>query len=276
MLPKMFETLWPVSLSAGRGARRAVTAALALLAVACASGPTYNPTAFPYEIDQERLAADPIRTVVIPHVNLGLPSRNYLAESEPLIDARITAYLEANGFVVLPQRLFRQHWNVAVRAFGDPVDPTTGRVNMKAFAQIMQSVRDRFAQDTELDGFLFTDLVELETAFNGGLKHLARWDGVTRRPSLQGPGTGVSMDFDWNAPASVASLQATLFDTALERVFVSRGGLDATDAIDARSSGGSWVRRRQILENTSHVDEGIALALHPLVEMKNYPGDAPP
>jgi hypothetical protein len=84
------------------------------------------------------------------------------------------------------------------------------------------------------------------------------------------------MDFDWNAPASVASLQATLFDTALERVFVSRGGLDATDAIDARSSGGSWVRRRQILENMSHVDEGIALALHPLVEMKNYPGDAPP
>jgi hypothetical protein len=83
------------------------------------------------------------------------------------------------------------------------------------------------------------------------------------------------MDFDWNAPASVASLQVTLFDMKLERVFISRGGLDATDAIDARSSGGSWVRRRQILENDAHVDEGIALALHPLVRMKNYPGDAP-
>ena len=275
MVPKISETLWSASAHAARGARFAVAAALVLLAVACASGPTYNPTAFPYEIDQERLAADPIRTVVIPHVNLGLPSRNYLAEAESRVDARMTAYLEDNGFEVLPQRLFRQHWNVAVRAFGDPVDPTTGRVNMKAFSQIMQSVRDRFEEDTDLDGFLFTDLVELQTAFNGGLKHLARWDGVTRRPALQGPGTGVSTDFDWNAPASVASLQATLFDMKLERVFVSRGGLDATDAIDARSSGGSWARRRQILENDAHVAEGIALALHPLVAMKNYPGDAP-
>jgi hypothetical protein len=258
-----------------RGARRTASAALVLLVVACASGPTYNPTAFPYEIEQERLATDPIRTVVIPHVNLGLPSRSYLEDTQPRIDARLTAYLKENGFEVLPQRVFRQHWNVAVRAYGDPVDPTTGRVNMKTFSQIMQSVRDRFEEDTDLDGFLFTDLVEMETAFNGGLKHLARWDGVTRRPSLQGPGTGVSMDFDWNAPASVASLQVTLFDMKLERVFVSRGGLDATDAIDARSSGGSWVRRRQILENDAHVDEGIALALHPLVRMKNYPGDAP-
>jgi hypothetical protein len=274
MVPKMSDTLWSQVSRLRRGMTHAVSATVALLVVACASGPTYNPTAFPYEIERERLAADPIRVVVIPHVNLGLPSRSYLAETEPRIDARITAYLEENGFEVLPQRLFRQHWNVAVRAFGDPVDPTTGRVNMKTFAQIMQSVRDRFEEDTDLDGFLFTDLVELETAFNGGLKHLARWDGVTRRPALQGPGTGVSTDFDWNAPASVASLQATLFDMKLERVFVSRGGLDATDAIDARSSGGDWVRRRQILENDSHVDEGIALALHPLVEMKNYPGDA--
>jgi hypothetical protein len=275
MVPKISEPLRSASLRPLRGARRTASAALVLLVVACASGPTYNPTTFPYEIEQERLAADPIRTVVIPHVNLGLPSRSYLEDTQPRIDARLTAYLKENGFEVLPQRVFRQHWNVAVRAYGDPVDPTTGRVNMKTFSQIMQSVRDRFEEDTDLEGFLFTDLVEMETAFNGGLKHLARWDGVTRRPSLQGPGTGVSMDFDWNAPASVASLQVTLFDMKLERVFVSRGGLDATDAIDARSSGGSWVRRRQILENDAHVDEGIALALHPLVRMKNYPGDAP-
>jgi hypothetical protein len=33
------------------------------------------------------------------------------------------------------------------------------------------------------------------------------------------------------------------------------------------------VRRRQILENTANVDEGIALALHPFIEMAKYPGD---
>ena len=189
------------------------------------------------------------------------------------MDARLGAYLEDNGFEVLSQRLFRQHWNTAVRAFGDPVDPTTGRVNMKTFSQIMISVRDRLREETDLDAFVFTDLVERDVAFNGGLKHVARWDGVTRTPSLQGPGSGVSTAFDWNSMASVASLQVTIFDMELQRVFVSRGGLDATDAIDTRSGDGQWVRRRQILENESNVDEGIALALHPFVPMERYPGE---
>jgi len=266
MLPKN-------SLPALRALRRLLILPAVLALAACATGTTYNPTAFPFEIESEALAANPIRTVVIPHVNLGIPSRNYLEEVEPRIDARVSARLKEAGYRVLPQREFRQHWNTAVRAFGDPVDPTTGRVNMKTFSQIMLSVRDRFAEEGELDAFVFTDLVELEAAFSNGLKHLARWDGVSRRPSMQGPGNGVSTDFDWSMPAAVASLQITIFDTELKRVFVSRGGLDATDAIDARSSGGRYIRRRAILENGSFVDEGVALALHPFVEMESYPGN---
>lgn len=240
---------------------------------ACASGGGYNPTVFPFEVESERLAEAPIRTVVIPHVNLGSPSRKYLEDAAPRIDARISSYLKENGYKVLPQREFKQHWNAAERAFGDPVDPTTGRVNMKTFSQIMQSVRDRFAESGELDAFVFTDLVELDVPFNGGLKHIGRWDGVARRPSMQGPGTGVNADFDWSMTAAVASVQVTIFDTELKRLFVSRGGLDATDAIDARSSTGRYIRRRAILENRDYVNEGIALALHPFVEMKDYPGN---
>jgi len=240
---------------------------------ACASGPTHNPTVFPFQIEREALATKPIKTVVIAHVNLGVPSRNYLDEVTPVIDGRVASYMEKNGYSVLPQRTFRQHWNTAVRAFGDPVDPTTGRVNMKTFSQLMQSVRDRMQEETDLDAFVFTDLVEMETPFNGGLKHLARWDGVSRRPSLQGPGSGVSSDFDWNLPASVVSLQVTMFDMDLQRLFVSRGGIDATDSIDTRSSSGRYVRRRNILENSGHVREGIRLAFHPLIEMEDWPGN---
>ena len=250
---------------------------LALLPAAflagCATGPSYNPTVFAFEMDAERLAANPLRTVVIPHVNLGAPSRNYLAEAAPRVDARLSAYLKDKGYTVLPQRLFRQYWNIAVRAYGDPVDPTTGRVNMKTFSQIMRSIRERFAEDGELQAFVFTDLVELDVPFNNGLKHLGRWDGVSRRPSLQGPGSGVSSDFNWGMTAAVASVQVTVFDMELKRLFVSRGGLDATEAIDTRSSRGRYVRRRTILENETHIDEGVALALHPLIEMKNYPGN---
>ena len=249
-----------------------LTAIAIALVGACASGPTYNPTVYDFQIESERLAEAPVRTVVVAHVNLGPPSRNYLDNVAPRIDARVTARLRDNGFTVLPQREFRQHWNTAVRAFGDPVDPTSGRVNMKTFSQIMQSVRDQFAETSDLDAFVFTDLLEFDVPFDGGLKHNARWHGVTRRPAMQGPGNAVSADFDWSMPASVASLQVAVFDMELQRLFISVGGLDATDAIDARSSSGRYIRRRNILENETHIDEGVALALHPFIEMKNWPG----
>jgi len=253
--------------------RLAAFVTVSALLVACAGTPTYNPTTFPFEINQEKLAANPVKTVVIAHVNLGGFSRNYLEKEAPRIDADVTGYLRENGFKVLSQREFKQHWNTAVRAFGNPVDPTTGKVNMKTFAQIMQSVRDQMVKSSDLDAFIFTDLVELEVSFSGGLKHLARWDGVSRKPSLQGPGSGVSADFDWNMQAAVASIQINIYDINLQRLFAGRGGMDATEAIDTRSSTGRYIRRRNILENEDNVMEGIRLAFHPFIEMEDWPGN---
>lgn len=253
--------------------RRLLLLVSAAVLTACASGPSYNPTTFPYEINQERMAGTELKTVVIPHVNLGTPSRNYLEKEAARIDGMVSTYLKDNGFKVIPQREFKQHWNTAVRAFGDPVDPTSGKMNMRTFGQIMHSVRDEMLKKHKLDAFVFTDLVELETSFSGGLKHIARWDGVNRKPSLQGPGNSVSADFDWNKPAAVASLQVAIFDMELQRLFFSRGGMEATEAIDSRSSQGNFTRRRNILENENQVMEGIQLAFHPLIEMKDWPGN---
>lgn len=248
-------------------------ALVGLLLAACASTGSYNPTTYPFEFKADEVAQQPLRTVVIPHVNLGVPSRNYLQKESPRIDGFVSSYLKANGYKVIDQREFKQLWNNGTRAYGDPVDPTTGKVNMKTFAQIMESVRDEMVKKHQLDAFIFTDLVELEVPFSGGLKHLARWDGVSRKPPLQGPGSGVSADFDWNTPAAVASLQVSIFNTELQRVFFSRGGLDATDAIDTRSSKGGFTRRRNMLENENFIMEGVELAFHPLIEMKNWPGN---
>ncbi|MEP4146290.1 MAG: hypothetical protein ABJL54_03665 [Halioglobus sp.] len=247
--------------------------AMALVLASCAGTPTYNATTFPFELNEEKLAGTDIKTVVIPHVNLGTPSRKYLQEEAPRIDAFVSTYLKDNGYKVIDQREFKQLWNTAERAFGNPVDPTTGKSNMKTFAQIMTSVRDEMSKKFKLDAFVFTDLVELEVPFSGGLKHLARWDGVSRKPPLQGPGSGVSADFDWNKPAAVASLQVSVFDINLQRVFFSRGGIDATEAIDTRSSSGRFTRRRNLLENEEFIMEGVQLAFHPLIEMKKWPGN---
>jgi hypothetical protein len=246
--------------------------ALLTLLVGCSSTPTYNPTTFPFTIDQARLDAHPVKTVVIAHVNLGMQSRNYLDKEAPRIDSRVASYLKENGFKVLPQRDFEQHWNAAVRAYGNPVDPTSGKLNRKTFALIMTRVRDEMAKSTKLDAFIFTDLVELEASFSEGLKHVARWDGVSRTPSLQGPGDGVSTEFDWNTLAAVVSLQVTIYDMDLEPLFSSRGGIEATDVIDSRSSTGRYIRRRNVLENETHITEGIRLAFHPFIAIEDWPG----
>lgn len=252
-----------------------LSAALIILCtqlLACSSTPTYNPTTFPFTIDQARLDAHPVKTVVIAHVNLGDQGRKYLEKEAPRIDAKVASYLKENGFKVLPQRDFEQHWNEAVRSFGNPVDPTSGKLNRKTFALIMTRVRDEMAKSTKLDAFIFTDLVELEVSFSEGLKHSARWDGVTRTPSMQGPGEGVSADFDWNMLAAVVSLQVSIYNMDLEPIFSSRGGIEATDAIDSRSTTGRYIRRRNILENESYLQEGISLAFYPFIDMENWPG----
>jgi hypothetical protein len=247
--------------------------ATAILVLAgCAGTPTYNPTVYPFNINNETIAESEIKTVVIAHVNLGIRSRSYLEKEAARIDGYVDRYLRENNYKVLPQRDFKQHWSTAERAFGNPVDPTTGKINMKTFAQIMTSVRDQM-KDSGLDAFIFTDLLERQEAFSNGLKHLARWDGVSRKPSLQGPGNGVSAGFDWYKQASVASLQVSIYDIELRHLFSSRGGLDATDAIDTRSSSGRYVRRRNVLENEDHIREGIELAFHPFIEMKDWPGN---
>ncbi len=245
--------------------------ATGLVLSACAGAPEYNPTTFAYEMPDQGQAANSIKTVVIPHVNLGPPSRNYLDEVAPRIDADVADYLKEHGYKVIPQREFEQRWNTAVRIYGNPVDPSTGRTNMKSFSLIMQDVRDSMVKDFNLDGFVFTDLIEVEVPFSGGLKHVARWDGVSRKPAVQGPGNSVSADFDWNKLAAAASLQVAIFDKDLKRIFFSRGGLDATDAIDTRTE--RYARRRSVLENEGNIKEGIELAFHPFIVMEDWPGN---
>ena len=155
------------------------------------------------------------------------------------------------------------------------MDPTTGRVNTNSFVQIMQTVRNQMLEQTEVDAFLFTDLMERrDVPFPQGVQRVARWDGVTRKPALAGPGQGVSAEFDWGQSIATASIRLVLFNKELEKIFEGRGGIDTTDAVDTRS-GIAFVRRKDILENDYFIQEGISIAFHPWLPMKNWPGTPP-
>jgi hypothetical protein len=254
---------------------RFITAGLLLALTAC--GPTiqtFNATTVLSEYDPATFDSQGIKNVVITHINLGPPSRRYLDKESERIDTKLTAYLRDNGFTVLPSREFSQRWDNAKAEYGDPVDPTTGRVNMKSFSIIMQQVRDQMREQTNVDAFIFTDIIERDVVFDQGINRIARWDGVTRKPVLHGGGNGVSQDFNWATPVAAASLQITWYNIELEKIFAGRGGLELTDAVDTRSGNG-FIRRREILNNDSFIEEGISLALHPLIVMDNWPGTPP-
>ena len=212
------------------------------------------------------------KKVVIASVNLGGPSRNYLKKREAFVDTRVQEYLEDAGYEVRPQREFAQRWNNAILIYGDPIDPTTGRVNQKSFIQIVQAVRDQLREQTDIGSILFTDIIEKDVYYEQGLNRVTRFDGVTRKPAVQGAGSGVTAEFDWSRPVAAATLRVAWFNMNLERLFSGEGGMDVTDAVDTRS-GTAFVRRRDVLENENHIDEGIAIALHPVIPMRNWPGN---
>ena len=256
-----------------------ITLIASLMVIASGCGTTgtssgYNATTNPNHLNEAIVAVKPMKNVVIAHVNIGAPSRNYIKRSEAMVDGRIAEYLRDNGYNILPQREFSQRWNNATLIYGDPVDPTTGRINTKTFIRITQSIRDDMREKTDVDGFIFTDLIEHDAVVSGGMNHIARFNGVSRKPSLKGPGDGVSSDFDWSRPVSAVSLQISVYNIDLDQAFAGLGGIDLTDAIDTRSGNG-WVRRKDILENENYIDQGIELALHPLIVMDNWPGADP-
>tara|TARA_B100000902_G_C27308013_1_gene916689 strand:- start:2353 stop:3189 length:837 start_codon:yes stop_codon:yes gene_type:complete len=256
--------------------RHLLVAALVLTGlIACGSatvGGGYNATT-PTNVFEESLFDQlDSNVVVIASVNLGGPSRNYLKKRESFVDSRVQEYLEDAGFEVRPQREFSQRWNNAVLIYGDPIDPTTGRVNQKSFIQIVQAVRDQLRDQTDIGSIVFTDIIEKDVYYEQGLNRVTRFDGVTRKPAVQGAGSGVTAEFDWSRPVAAATMRIAWFNMDLGRIFSGEGGMDVTDAVDTRS-GTAFVRRRDVLENENHIDEGIAIALHPVIAMKKWPGN---
>ena len=244
--------------------------------IGCGASPTvgggYNATTPTNVFEQAQFEQLESKTVVIASVNLGAPSRNYLKKREALVDGRVQEYLESAGYDVRPQREFSQRWNNAVLIYGDPIDPTTGRVNQKSFIQIVQAVRDQLVEQTDINSIIFTDIIEKDVYYETGLNRVTRFDGVTRKPAVQGAGSGVTSEFDWSRAVAAATIRIAWFNMNLERVFSGEGGIEVTDAVDTRS-GTAFVRRRDVLENENHIDEGLAIAFHPVIPMKNWPGN---
>ena len=247
--------------------------AIALLA-ACASGGGYNPSVYPFEINRELLQQKAPKKLVIATANVsGEPTRFQLQKAAGRVDDMVKTYLEKHGYQIVPSYIFENAWNQAIRTYGDMYDPTTGRVDPGTWRAVMITTAKTLQDSGAVDAIVFTDLVEGEATHDVGMDHLARWDGVTRKPSMVSAGAaGVPVGFNWSQSIKVASLVITIYSTSMEGLFSSHGGLDTLQAIDTKGEA-TFVRRKHVLDSEGNIQEGIEIAFHPFIPMKNYPGN---
>lgn len=251
--------------------RIAVAALAAVLLSACSSH-DYNPTTVPYQIDRDALAKKPIKKVIIATANVsGEPTRYFLQKPAARVDAKVKQYLEAHGFEVAPGYQFENAYSQAVRTYGNLYDPTSGRVDPQTWQAVMVATM-KALQGTDIDAIVFTDVIERDASHNVGLDHLAQFDGVSRKPGFSSAGASLAEGFDWNRPLKVATLVVTIYNVDLTGVFTGRGGLDTLQVIDAKASPATYVRRKKPLDIDDNIQEGIQIAFHPFIVMKDYPG----
>lgn len=243
----------------------------ALCLSACQSG-SFNETAYPYEINTEKLASEPVKKLVISNVNFGTPSKQYLKEHENKVDSRIKNTLESAGYQVEDNEIFKSIWREAIRKYGEPYSPVTSQINTRAFQRVMYHTLSSIKEQSDIQAVVFTDLVERQVSFGGGINRAAKWDGVTRKPKLKGAAGGVSQGFDWSQTVPAISISVTIYHVDGQRLFQSIGGIEVTRQLDPNKGGnGRFIRRKKLLTSQTHIREGVSFALHPFVEMKKYP-----
>lgn len=249
--------------------RLAVTAVLTCILLAC-SAMDYNPTVIEYSINTAIVKDKGFKQVMIAPINIGKPSRIYLEKGEQRVDRHVEDYLKQNGFEVVSNRPFDSRWQQALRKYGQVYDPSTGKFSRYYQSALATTLTQVFEAQPNLDAVIFTDLVEREIMFSDGMQHMTRWDGVQRKPKLEGTGDSVPGDFNWQQNVEAVSLTINVFDRSLKNVFQSAGGIEVTQAIDSRTT--RFRRRSDVLENETQIEEGIRLAFHPMIVMDDYPG----
>ncbi|AMO68783.1 hypothetical protein DOK_08904 [gamma proteobacterium BDW918] len=248
----------------------------AVVSTGCSST-DYNPTTYDYFISRDDLKQKPLKKVILATVNVsGEPTRSILRDSVDKVDNHVVDYLESNGYSFAPSHLFDNAWRQALLSFGNFYDPTTGKVDRVAWQQVMAATLQSLKEHKDIDAVIFTDLLEHDIQHSPGMKHYARWYGVSREPATEGPTSSVPTDFNWTQIIKGATLMVTIYTTDGKPLFSSRGGIDTLHSIDSRKSQKSFVRRKKILSRSSNIEEGIELAFHPLIKMKRYPGKARP
>lgn len=244
---------------------------IAALIVACSSM-NYKPTAYPYQINQQAITAQPIKNVMIANINVDKPSRHYLHRQEGFVDARLSHYLEQHGLTLSSSRLFDFYWGKYKNRYGALT--SAGQITAGFKKAKKAALDDIFTQYPDVDAVIFTDLIETPVRYSNQDNRTAQWHGIMRQVKVEGIGEGFTTDFNWMKDVSGISIMVTVINRQQQQVFQSIGGIQIAEALKIQNKSASFSRRHDLLRNSAEIDEGIKLALHPFIYWDKHPGFA--
>ena len=227
--------------------------------IACSSMQT-NPTVYPYKIDTAWFEQHPPKRVVVAPFSLTSDARSWIQEGQQKARLTAIAYLKKHGYTVVSDNTLRTSWTNAIRLYGNPWDPITGKANMATLAKTVSHSLADAQQANPVDLVVIVDVIEREVLFEQYGDYRARWDGVSRKPKLVGPDNYVTEDFDWNRPVSAASVTINMYTPEFQHIFHSIGGISLTQDINTRTGHIGFTR-----------SENPFRYMHPAVPMKHYP-----
>jgi hypothetical protein len=251
---------------------RVVFSLFILLAIVACTSVNYKPTAYAYQIDQEKIKQSAIKSVLIADINYGTPSRHYLTRHEKSVDNHVADFLEAQDLRLRSSRLFDQLWQRQLTSVGDVYNPSTGKVTSAYSQALAQTLAQLFEQQPSLDAVIFTNLVEIPVRYGNASNRSAQWHGVMRKVKMQGVGDDFSTDFDWFEAVNGISLEVTIVNREQDIIFHSFGGIQVAQAIEIQNRKGKFVRRHDLLRDEDDIEEGINLAFHPFIYWDDHPG----
>lgn len=228
-------------------------------------------TVYKYSINAEATDKSKLKKLVIASVNYGQQSPSYLRSEEKRVDSLVSGYLASNNFDVLTGNQFDSAWSSAIDQIGEYYDPFSATFRRDRFNQILSHVLTALKEQHNVDGIVFTDLIVQKVNFAYNQPHYATWDGVKRKPRLKG-GQGVPRDFNWAKTFRASSLSVVVFRWDKEFMFNSVGGIEMIDNLNLKTGTPKATRNKNLFNDEKKLLEGMQLAFHPLVPMKNYPG----
>ena len=208
---------------------------------------------------------------MIAPMNFDKNGRRYLNKNSAHIDNLLADYLEKHEIAVSSNNAFVRKWEKMQRKYGSLNDESTGLHTAAFKPALTETLTALFNANPKLDAIIFTDIITSSVQYNDSTARMAQWHGVSRKLKVQGLGNGVNENFNWAQSVDGISLASYVFNRKQQLLLHSVGGIQIAQALELQNNRAKFKRRKDLLRNDKEINEAIALAMHPLIAMKNYP-----